>query len=127
MRAPFELRKVHPLGKSPIVSITLPQDHLADPAKDEKELVLAESGLIVQYLAEHLGRDTSLVPKRYRDGREGQLGGETEEWLRYQYYLHYAEGSLMPPTLVGLILGSKLILAHLPALPAAGGVAPLMM
>ncbi|AEO57244.1 hypothetical protein MYCTH_2303157 [Thermothelomyces thermophilus ATCC 42464] len=104
MLAPDELRKVHPLGKSPLVSIALPDDHPADPAKQEKHLVLAESGLIVQYLTEHLGRDTSLAPKRYRDGREGQLGGETDEWMRYQYYLHYPEGSLMPPLVLGLVM-----------------------
>ncbi|KAL2158128.1 hypothetical protein VTH06DRAFT_4696 [Thermothelomyces fergusii] len=104
MRAPAGLRKIHPLGKSPVVSIALPGDGRADQAGEEKQVVLAESGFIVQYLAEHLGRDSSLVPKRYRDGLEGQLGGETDEWMRYQYYLHYAEGSLMPPVLVALIL-----------------------
>ncbi|KAL2146139.1 hypothetical protein VTI28DRAFT_4979 [Corynascus sepedonium] len=101
MKAPVELEKVHPLGKSPVVGITLPDP--ADPAK-QKELVLAESGLIAQYLTEHFVHQTSLAPKRYRDGQEGQPGGETDEWLRYQYYLHYAEGSLMPPMVIALVL-----------------------
>ncbi|KAK4039423.1 hypothetical protein C8A01DRAFT_47136 [Parachaetomium inaequale] len=101
MRAPPALEKLHPLGKAPIVGIALPDP--ADPSK-QKQLVLAESGFIAQYLTEHFGRTTSLSPKRYRDGQEGQLGGETDEWMRYQYFLHYAEGSLMPPILVGLIL-----------------------
>jgi glutathione S-transferase len=104
MQAPRELRKVHPLGKAPIVGLTLPDP--ADPTK-KKELVLAESGVITQYLTEHFSQGKSLLPKRYHDGQEGQPGGETDEWLRYQYYLQYPEGSLMPPLLVGLILLSK--------------------
>ncbi|KAL2260464.1 hypothetical protein VTK26DRAFT_5509 [Humicola hyalothermophila] len=99
MFAPSELRKVHPLGKSPMVKVTIPQT--SQPAT-QKELVLAESGLIAQYLADHFG--PALLPKRYRDGQEGQPGGETEEWMRCQYFLHYAEGSLHPPLLVQLIL-----------------------
>ncbi|KAK4120238.1 hypothetical protein N657DRAFT_649303 [Parathielavia appendiculata] len=101
MQAPPELRKIHPLGKSPIVTITLPDP--ADPTK-QKEVVLAESGVIAQYLTEQFANGKTLLPKRYRDGQEGQPGGETDEWLRYQYYLQYPEGSLMPPLLVGLIL-----------------------
>ncbi|KAK3905214.1 hypothetical protein C8A05DRAFT_30947 [Staphylotrichum tortipilum] len=106
MLAPPELEQIHPLGKSPVVTITLPPLDSQDPAtaKDCQTLVLAESGFITQYLAEHFGGDGSLLPKRYRAGEEGRLGGETDEWMRYQYYLHYAEGSLMPPLLVGLVL-----------------------
>jgi glutathione S-transferase len=29
-------------------------------------------------------------------GSEGKVGGETEEWMRYRYFMHYVEGSLMP-------------------------------
>ncbi|KAL1840017.1 hypothetical protein VTJ49DRAFT_934 [Mycothermus thermophilus] len=112
MRAPRELLQVHPLGKSPVVSISLPglEDAAATSRPEPKDLVLAESGFIAQYLVEHFGQGLAenqprLAPKRYRDGYEGQPGGETEAWLRYQYFLHYAEGSLMPPMLVGLILG----------------------
>jgi hypothetical protein len=104
MRAPPELEKIHPLGKSPLVTIATPDP--ADPSQ-QKQLVLAESGFIFQYMTEHFGRTTSLAPKRYLDGLEGQLGAETDEWMRYQYFLHYAEGSLQPPILVGLILSSK--------------------
>ena len=50
----------------------------------------------------------SLVPKRYKDGQEGKVGGETEAWLRYRYYLHYSEGTIMPFLLIGLIMGSML-------------------
>ncbi|KAK3334314.1 hypothetical protein B0H65DRAFT_79496 [Neurospora tetraspora] len=97
MLAPAELDKVHPLGKSPIVTV-----QPSEPGA--KEIVLAESPFIAQYLCDHFGKDTSLVPKKYKDGEEGKLGGETEEWMRYQHLLYYSEGSLMPPLLVALIL-----------------------
>ncbi len=103
MFAPPELKKIHPLGKAPLVGITLPD--AADPTQ-QKELVLAESGFIAQYLTEHFDQSRTLVPKRYRDGQEGQVGGETDQWMRCQYFLHYAEGSLMPPLLVSLVLSS---------------------
>jgi len=103
MFAPPELKMIHPLGKSPMVTVTLQQ-----PSRTTKTtLVLAESGFIAQYLAEHFGKH--LAPKRYRDGQEGQPGAETDEWMRYQYFLHYAEGSLHPPLLVQLILMSPSI------------------
>ena len=97
MQAPAELKKVHPLGKSPVLGIQAPGA--------EKELILAESGNMVEYLTEHLGQ--WMIPKRYFDGREGQIGGETEEWLRYRYLMHYAEGSLMTLMVIGLFIGSK--------------------
>lgn len=100
MLAPAELDKVHPLGKSPIVTV-----QPSEPGA--KEIVLAESPFIAQYLCDHFGKDTSLVPKKYKDGEEGKLGGETEEWMRYQHLLYYSEGSLMPPLLVALILSSE--------------------
>jgi glutathione S-transferase len=77
MLAPPELAKVHPLGKSPVLS-------------DEKHVV-AESGAIIQYV---LGR--------YGKGRLGPTPGSDEE-VRFLYWLHYAEGTLMPPLLVSLI------------------------
>ncbi len=77
MLAPPALRKVHPLGKSPVLT--------------EDGLVLAESGAIVEYLVNRHGGGR-LVPAR-----------GTPERLRYTYWLHYAEGSAMPPLLLGLI------------------------
>lgn len=77
MLAPPELRAVHPLGKSPVV---------VDGAR-----VLAESGAIVDYLAE-----------RYGGGRLA-ITGDTPQALRYRYWLHYAEGSAMPPLLLKLV------------------------
>lgn len=77
MLAPPELRAVHPLGKSPVVT--------------DGDLTLAESGAIVDYLVERYG-DGRLAPK---------LG--TPERLRYIYWMHYAEGSAMTPLLMKLL------------------------
>ncbi len=92
--------------------ITIEAPALSEP------LVMAESGTIVEYICEfgfsassltlltwwtgdHFGR--SLVPTRFREGKEGQIGGETESWLRYRHYMHYAEGSIFPPLLVAIL------------------------
>ncbi len=86
--------KVHPLGKSPVILIEPP---VTDKAKAKPEpIVLAESGFIVDYLCEHWGSNSTLVPKKWQDGKDGQVAGETAAWLRYKYLLYYAEGSLMP-------------------------------
>jgi glutathione S-transferase len=77
MLAPPELRAVHPLGKSPVIS--------------DGQVTLAESGAIVEYLLE-----------RYGNGRLAPAAG-TPEWLRYTYWMHFAEGSAMPPLLLKLI------------------------
>jgi glutathione S-transferase len=77
MRAPAGLRAIHPLGKAPI---------LVDDGK-----VVAESGAIVEYLTETYG-DGRLIPRP-----------NTSERLRYTYWLHYAEGSAMPPLLLKLL------------------------
>ncbi|KAK5655310.1 hypothetical protein OQA88_5877 [Cercophora sp. LCS_1] len=96
MFAPPELSKVHPLGKAPAVGITFPGQ--------EKETVLVESGLITQYLCDNFPEGSHLTPAKFHAGSQGRLGDETEAWMRYQHLLHYAEGSLMPPLLVALIL-----------------------
>jgi len=77
MRAPDTLKQVHPLGKSPVLS--------------DGELVLAESGAIVEYLLD-----------KYGQGRFRPAVG-TPDRIRYNFWLHYAEGSLMPPLLISLI------------------------
>jgi len=77
-RSPPELAKVHPLGKSPVITIETP--------KLEKPLVLAESGTIIEFLTDHYGRH--LIPKRYPDGQDGIIGAETKEWLRYRVSAH---------------------------------------
>ncbi|KAI0180825.1 putative glutathione S-transferase [Hypoxylon sp. FL1284] len=96
--APPELKKIHPLGKSPVISIT--------PPGSTEPLVLAESGFITQYLSEHFSQGTTMMPKRWKDGQEGKVGGETEQWLRWQYILHYVEGSLMPMLIMAMVLGT---------------------
>jgi glutathione S-transferase len=73
--APPELRKIHPLGKSPVIT--------------DDGLTLAESGAILEYLVERSGR---LAPAR-----------GTPEWQRFRYWMHYAEGSAMPPLLLKLV------------------------
>jgi len=77
MLAPPSLRAVHPLGKSPVIT--------------DGELTLAESGAIIDYLV-----------GRYGAGRLAPPAG-TPEHLRYTYWLHYAEGSAMPPLLLKLV------------------------
>ncbi|KAJ5126490.1 hypothetical protein N7448_007269 [Penicillium atrosanguineum] len=94
--APAELKEVHALGKSPIVTVEAPGS--------DKPMVLAESGAIVEYLCDHFGKgNPTLVPERYVAGREGQVGGEREEWMRYRYFMHYTEGSLMPFLVMTLV------------------------
>jgi glutathione S-transferase len=77
MLAPPSLRAVHPLGKSPVIT--------------DGDLTLAETGAIVEYVAEHRGGGR-LLPAR-----------GTPEQLRCTYWVHYAEGSAMPPLLLKLV------------------------
>lgn len=77
MLAPPELRQVHPLGKSPVVT--------------DGDATLAESGAIVEYLVERYGGGRLIPPPG------------TPERLRYTYWLHFAEGTAMPPLLLKLI------------------------
>ncbi len=78
MLAPAALKEVHPLGKSPVIT-------------DEGQ-TLAESGAITDYLVE-----------RYGDGKLAPPSG-TPERLRYDYWLHYSEGSVMPLLVMKLVL-----------------------
>jgi glutathione S-transferase len=94
--APPEFKEIHPLGKFPVVTI----ESKAIP----KPLVLAESGLIFEYLISHYG--SWLAPKQWVEGKEGHIGGETEEWTRYRYYMHFAEGSLMPYLVIAFLFNT---------------------
>lgn len=76
MLAPRSLKDVHPLGKSPVIT--------------DGEATVAESGAIIEYLCDTYGKQ--LVPA---DG--------TEERRQCTFWLHYAEGSLMPPMLMKLV------------------------
>lgn len=80
---------------------------MTPPGDGSKPIVLAESGLIMEYLVDHYPEGHKLVPKRWQDGKENTIGGETEAWLRYRYYMHYAEGSLMPILVFALVLSRK--------------------
>jgi glutathione S-transferase len=76
--APPELLKVHPLGKSPVIT--------------DGDITVAESGAIVEYLV-----------GKYDNGRLLPAEG-TPERLAYTYWLHYAEGTFMPLMIISLIL-----------------------
>ncbi len=76
MLAPPELRAVHPLGKSPVIT--------------DGDKTIAETGAIVEYL---IGT--------YGDGRLVPAGGDDK--LRYTYWLHFAEGTAMPPLVMTLL------------------------
>jgi len=94
--APPELKKIHPLGKSPIVSVSGPG--ITEP------IVVAESANICEYLLEHFSSGSTLLPKKWREGQENKVGGETEEWLRYRFFMHYAEGTLMTYLFLALVV-----------------------
>jgi glutathione S-transferase len=77
MLAPPELKAVHPLGKAPVV--------------EDGGRVIVETGAIVEYLVEKA--DGRLGAPPHRDAA-----------LRYRHFLHYAEGSMMPPLLAILVV-----------------------
>jgi glutathione S-transferase len=76
--APPELRAVHPLGKSPVIS--------------DGDVTIAESGAIIEYLTGRYGGGRFVPPQ------------DSPERLRYTYWLHYAEGSAISPLLLSLII-----------------------
>ena len=92
--APPELKQIHPLGKSPVITVEVPGR--------QEPLVLAESAAMSEWLCDYYGKH--LVPRRYPEGKDGQVGCETEQWIRYRYYMHYAEGSLFPLMLFSLLV-----------------------
>ncbi|WP_279050436.1 glutathione S-transferase family protein [Cedecea davisae] len=77
MLAPEALKKIHPLGKSPVV--------------EDNGHILAESGAILEYLQESYDKEGRLKPAKINDK------------LQYRFWLHYAEGSLMPLLLLKLV------------------------
>lgn len=109
--APPSLKEIHPLGKSPLISVEAPSM--------PKPLVLAESGAIVEYVCDHFA--PHLVPTRYQEGKEGQVGGESEQWIRHRFFMHYAEGSLMTILLIGLFMDSKQSYLELVSASVDGG------
>jgi len=77
IRAPKSLRDVHPLGKSPVIT--------------DGEITVAESGAIIDYLVRRYAKD-QLIPQE-----------DSAEFRAYQYWMHYSEGSLMPPLLMRML------------------------
>jgi glutathione S-transferase len=77
--APPELKQVHPLGKSPVIT--------------DGDKTIAESGAIVEYVID-----------RYGNGRLRPKHGSTDYW-KYVEWMHYAEGSAMLPLLLALYAG----------------------
>jgi glutathione S-transferase len=96
--APPELRRVHPLGKAPVIT--------------DGDITVAESGAILEYLL-GLEMNTRLIPP-----------AGTAERRRFTYWLHFAEGSAMPPLLLKLVF-DKLRSSPLPFFvkPIARGIA----
>lgn len=78
--APPELKAVHPLGKSPVIT--------------DGDVTVAESGAIVEYLVENHAAG-NLVPQQSSQG-----------WREYKYWLHYAEGTFMPLMVMTLIFNT---------------------
>jgi glutathione S-transferase len=97
MLAPQALRDVHQLGKSPVIT--------------DGAITLAESGAIIEYLVER-NPDAMLAPAR-----------GTADWVRYIYWLHFAEGSAMPPLLLKLVFDRVETSAPWPIRPIAGAIA----
>ena len=95
--APPELKRVHPLGKSPVIT--------------DGGLTVAESGAILEYLVE-----------RYGQGRLKPTG--EQDLLDYRYFMHFAEGSAMPPLVMKLVF-NKVKRAPMPFFvkPIAKGIA----
>jgi glutathione S-transferase len=100
--APPELAAVHPLGKSPVIT--------------DGTTVVAETGAIVEYLLDRVA-DTALRP-----------APGTPERLQFIYWLHFAEGSAMPPLVMALVF-NKVRSAPMPffARPIARGIADNVM
>ena len=80
MRAPEALKKVHPLGKSPVI--------------EDAGRVIAESGAIAAYLVEKYDTGHKLAPSR----------ADETAWVRFVQWLHYPEGSMFTPLLLTLLL-----------------------
>ena len=78
MLAPKSLLKIHPLGKSPVIT--------------DGDITVAESGAIIEYLIDRYDVEHKLVP-----------AAGTPTRLRYTYWLHFAEGSAMSPLLMKLV------------------------
>lgn len=84
--APPELKKIHPLGKSPVLT-------------DGKHTV-AESAAIIEYILDNYGAPSH---ETQTDGQSLRPDASSDEFLQYRYWMHYAEGSAMPPLMLKLV------------------------
>ena len=84
--APPELKKIHPLGKSPVLT--------------DGGLVVAESGAILEYLAECYGAQAPAELAHLEPARG------TPAHRQCRFWMHYAEGSLMNWLVMQLVFGS---------------------
>lgn len=102
LRAPAELRAVHPLGKAPVL--------------EHDGRVIAESGAIVEYLVDTFDSGSALSPR--------SAAPDDAERMAFRYWMHYAEGSLMTPLLLTLVF-NRIRTAPMPffAKPIARGIA----
>lgn len=80
MLAPPELRAVHPLGKSPVIT--------------EDGLTIAETGAIIEYILARHGQGRLAPPQ------------DSADFWRFRHWMHHAEGSAMPPLVMTLVLGA---------------------
>ena len=78
IRAPQSLRDVHPLGKSPVIT------------DDKNDVTLAESGAIIEYLIATYGP-------------QFKPSSDNQQYWQYLYWLHFSEGTLMPPMVMSLV------------------------
>ncbi|MCU4436313.1 glutathione S-transferase [Acinetobacter bereziniae] len=76
--APPELKAVHPLGKSPVLT--------------DGDLTIAESAVILDYLQTNYDTQNQFKPQKPQD------------LMQYNYWMHYAEGSLMPYLVMTLVM-----------------------
>ena len=79
MFAPAALKGIHPLGKSPVIR--------------DGERVIAESAVIVEYLLAQYGKGSLVV------------NADSPLYWKFRYWMHYAEGSLMPQLLLKMYMG----------------------
>lgn len=86
--APDELLHIHPMGKAPI---------LVDGSLPAQQQSLAESAVIVEYLLKYYDKNQIFSPS-----------DDFQTWRDYHFWLHFAESSLMPPLVMGLILNKAI-------------------
>ena len=98
--APPELKAIHPLGKAPVIT--------------DGQLVIAESGAIIEYLCETYGDKTDSAELRFLQPQKG-----TDAYRHNRFWMHYAEGLLMN------WLVMKLVFSGIPAQPMPFFVKPI--